>query len=294
MKCGTQLNALGLADRKQALELAAKLGCDGLEVGLGVADALREGTTTLPDLVREAKLVRDDFVEAGMEIISLTPGLLLKHVQCPDSVKGVCEVAGAMGVSVIRMFSAPHVRWGGPGSKLSEWMAEFDGTRSAAYWIERNAEELERLLELSKGHDVQYAFELHGGYVVNSASGAMRMLDPYPPTRVGIIMDPGNMVEEGNEGWRNSVEIMGEYLSYIHCKNAAFYREDGEWRVVRTSLEEGIADYPEIMTALKDIGFEGYLSIEDLRREVPPEEKAREGITYLKRLEASTERVMPI
>jgi len=64
--------------------------------------------------------------------------------------------------------------------------------------------------------------------------------------------------------------------------------------VVRTSLEEGIADYPEILTALKDIGFEGYLSIEDLRRDVPPEEKAREGITYLKKLEASTERVMPI
>jgi len=294
MKYGTQLGALGIADRKQALEVAAELGCDGLEVGLGVADGLREGTATLPELIQEAKSMRDDFDTAGMEIISLTPGLLLKHVQHPESVRGVCEVAGAMGVRAIRMFSAPHVRWGGPDSELSAWMEEFDGTRSAAYWVKRNAEELERLLDLSEGYEVQYVFELHGGYVVASASAAMRMLDPYPPTRVGIIMDPGNMVEEGNEGWRNSVEIMGDYLSYIHCKNAAYYREDGEWRVVRTSLEEGIADYPEILTALKDIGFEGYLSIEDLRRDVPPEEKAREGITYLKKLEASTERVMPI
>jgi len=294
MKFGTQIGSLGLPDNNEALQLAADYGCVGLEVGLGVADEVRTGSASLEALKEQAASVRQDFEVAGMEIISLTPGLMLKHVQCPEAVKGVCEVAQEMGAKTIRMFGAPHVRWGGPNSELNEWMAEFDGTRSGSYWMKRNIEELGKLLELSEGYDLRYVFELHHGYVANSASGAMRMIDRYPPERVGILMDPGNMVIEGGEGWRNSVEIMGEYLSYVHCKNAAYCRADGQWTAGWASLADGIANYPEIITAMKDLGFDGYLSIEDLRKDVSPKEKVADGIAYLKGLVEASERVMPI
>ena len=292
MKFGTQLGSLGRSDRKEALALAKELGCQGLEVSLSVAD-LREGKTTLESLLSEAQSMRQDFEEAGVEVISLTPGILLKHVQHPEVVEGVCEVAKALGADTIRMFSAPHVRWGGPGSTLEEWMAEFDGTRDARYWMKRNGEELEQLLTMSAGYRLRYVFELHGGYVINSASGALRLIERFPADRVGIIMDPGNMVFEGNEGWRNSVQLMAEYLCYLHCKNGVYVREDGRWQHRWASLEEGVANYAEIVTALKDIGFQGYLSIEDLRRDVEPVTKVSEGIGYLKRLVESSERVMP-
>ena len=294
MKFGTQTGALGLSDSKEALKLAAEYGCEGLEVGLGVADQIRTGSASLEALKEQAAAVRQEFEEAGMEIISLTPGLMLQHVQCPEAVRAVCEVAQEMGAKVIRMFGAAHVRWGGPNSELDEWMADFDGTRSASYWMKRNTEELSELLELSEGYDLRYAFELHHGYVANSASAMMRMIDRHPPERVGILMDPGNMVMEGGEGWRNSVQIMGEYLSYVHCKNAAYSRVDGKWTSGWASLPDGIANYPEIITAMKDIGFDGYLSIEDLRKEVSPKEKVADGIAYLKGLVESSERVMPV
>ena len=292
MRFGTQLGSLGAADRKEALALAKQLGCQGLEVNLPVAD-LREEMTTLAALVDEARSMRQDFEEADVEIISLTPSIMLKHVQHPEVIEGVCETAKAVGASVIRLFSAPHVRWGGPGSELDEWMAEFDGTRDARDWMAQNCEQLEQLLAMSEGYDLRYTFELHGGYVINSASGALRLIERFPADRVGIIMDPGNMVFEGNEGWRNSVQLMGEYLSYLHCKNGVFVHEDGRWQHRWAPLETGIANYPEIVTALKDIGFQGYLSIEDLRRDVDPETKVSEGIGYLKQLVESPERVMP-
>jgi sugar phosphate isomerase/epimerase len=292
MKFGTQLGSLGLSDRKQALALARHLGCQGLEVSLPVAD-LRDGKVTLDTLLGDAEALRRDFAEAGMEFISLTPGIMLKHTQHPDVIRGVCETANVLGVRMIRMFGAPHVRWGGPNSKLDAWMAEFDGTRDARQWLQRDAEQLERLLELSATSAVRYVFELHHGYVVNSASGAMRLLERHPPDRVGIIMDPGNMVFEGNEGWRNSVQIMGEYLAYLHCKNGAYRREGGAWQHTWAALEEGIANFAEIITALKDIGFQGYLSIEDLRRDLDPAAKISQGLAYLKRLVASPQRVLP-
>ncbi len=292
MKFGTQLSSLGKADRKEALAFARTLGCDGLEVDLPVA-AVHSGRITREALQTMAAELRQDFIDAHMDFISLTPGLLLTHVQAPEIVRTVCETAECLGVRQIRMFFAPHVRWGGPNSKLEGFLSDFDGTKSSGYWLERNAEELAEMLKISADYDVRFVFELHHGYVVNSASAAMRLLAGHPASRVGILMDPGNMVFEGNEGWRNSVQIMGDYLGYLHCKNGAYRREDGKWRQEWASLPDGIARYPEIVTALKDSGFAGYLSIEDLRKGLTPEERVGDGIAYLKTLVASEERSMP-
>ena len=66
------------------------------------------------------------------------------------------------------------------------------------------------------------------------------------------------------------------------------------WRVASwESLPPGIADSLQIMTALKDIGSDGCLSIEDFPNDVPVEQKVKDAIDYLKSLEASDERVMP-
>lgn len=293
MKFGTQLGAFGKPDRKEALRMAKSFGCEGLEVDLPVAE-LRTGKVKHDQVVRMAEELRRDFSEAGMEFISLTPGILLKHSQHPDVIKATCEIAKLLGVKQIRMFFAPHVRWGGPKSKLPDWIADYDGTRNSRDWMKQNTEELTRILTLSEGFDVRYVFELHHGYVINSASGAMRMLERFPASRVGILMDPGNMVFEGNEGWRNSIQIMGEYLGYIHCKNSMYRQENGRWQTGWAGLSDGIANYPEMVTALKDTGFEGYLSIEDLRGALPVEERVGKAIAYLKGLAASKARVMPV
>ena len=293
MKFGTQLGSLGKMDRVAALEYGKKLGCEGLEVDLPVAN-VRTGDAQLEELLAEAAAMRADFAAAGMGFISLTSGLMLKHAEYPEVALACCQVAQALGVRTLRMFSAPHVRWGGPNSVLPEFLSDYDGTRSGADWLQRNRGELARLVELAEGYDVRFSFELHHGYAINSASGALRMMEQLPPERVGILMDPGNMCFEGNEGWRNSVELMGPYLDYIHCKNGRWDQNmDGTWKKGWDSLPRGIASFPEIVTALKDTGFQGYLSIEDLRGQLSAEERIGEGIAYLRGLVASDERVMP-
>jgi sugar phosphate isomerase/epimerase len=291
MKFGTQFGSWGRRDRPEALAYGKSLGCEGLEVDLPVA-SVRTGDANLEDLLARARAMRADFAAAGMEFISLTPGLLLKHAEYPEVVLACCEVAQALGARTLRMFSAPHVRWGGPNSVLPEFLSDYDGTRSGAYWLQRNRGELARLVELAQGYDVRFSFELHHGFVINSASGALRLLDQLPPQRVGILMDPGNMCFEGNEGWRNSIELMGPYLDYIHCKNGRWDQgRDGVWKKGWDSLERGIANYPEIVTALKDTGFQGYLSIEDLRGHLSAEERIGQGIAYLRGL--VEERTLP-
>jgi len=291
MKFGTQAGVFG-SDRQAGLKAAREFGCEGLEVGLGVAD-IRTGKTTEAEVLKQAEEIRRDFDAAGMEIISVTPGIILKHVAHPAVIAAACRAAVALGTRQVRMFFSPHVRLGGPNYKLDDWTADFDGTKDARYWMDRDGADLAELMNMSSRYDVRFVFELHHGFWVNSASAAMRMFEGYPAHRVGVLFDPGNMVFEGNEGWRNSVQILEEYIGYFHCKNAAWRRENDRWVKGWAGLEDGIADYAEIVTALKDIGFKGYLSIEDLRGNVPVEERIGRGIAYLKGLAASDVRVMP-
>ena len=82
MKFGTQLGSLGRKDVHDALRYAHELGCQGLEVDLPVA-ALGTGQVTLDGLLADAATLRQAFEAAGIEFISLTPGIMLKSVRTP-------------------------------------------------------------------------------------------------------------------------------------------------------------------------------------------------------------------
>ena len=292
MKYGTQSGVYG-ADLAEAIKEARAHGCEGFEMGYPV-DALRTGSVKEADILRRAQEDARVLRETGFEAISVSPGIIFKHVQHPNCIEAACRTANILGTRALRVFASPHVRLGGPNSTLTEWTAEYDGTSSHWEWYGKDSERLQVFVDFAQKYDVRWVFELHHGYAATSPSAMRRLLDRYSPRYVGTIMDPGNMVYEGNEGWRNGVQILGEYLDYIHCKNTRYDQdESGKWTGSWESLEKGIADFPQIMTALKDIGFQGYLCIEDLRRGIPPEEKIQKAIAYLRALEASDQRVMP-
>ncbi len=292
MKYGTQRGVYE-GDLAEAIGQASEHGCEGFEMAYNV-DALRTGAAEKEEIIGQAEDDAQILEEMDFGVISVSPSVTLKHAERPDCLETACELANIMGTRALRIFASAYVRLGGPGSTLTEWTAEYDGSRDHWTWYKVGSERLAVLVNFAQKYDVRWVFELHHGYAANSASAMRRLLDRYSPRYVGTIMDAANMVYEGNEGWRNSVQILGEYLDYLHCKNTRFDQdENGTWVGSWESLDRGIADYAQIMTALKDIGFEGYLSIEDLRSDITPEEKVKKGIDYLKRLEASDERVMP-
>lgn len=295
MKYGTQSSQYGQIPLAEAIRLGREDGCDGFEFGLQV-DGLRTGATTREELIQEAKEIATTLEKEKFGIISLTPDLLLKHDRYPEMVELACELANRVGTRTLRIFSYPYVRWGGPNSVLNDWVADFDGTTD--YWtlFNTNVKQLaDVFVPLAEKHDVRWVFELHHGYIINSASAAYNLLHRFDPRHVGVLVDPGNMVYDGGEGWRIGIEILNQYIDYFHCKNTQYNRgEDGKWRGSWDSLDTGIADYAEIVTALKDIGFGGYMSMEDLRGGLSTEEKVRKPIAYLRQLETSSVRVLPV
>lgn len=83
------------------------------------------------------------------------------------------------------------------------------------------------------------------------------------------------------------LEILGEYLDYVHCKNAGWISKcvkgGKEWHWDWLPIKEGIVNWQQVIGILKKRGFDGYLSNEDFCN-LPTSQKLKEDIAYLRNL----------
>jgi sugar phosphate isomerase/epimerase len=219
-----------------------------------------------------ARLAREASSENGLTIAGLGT-----RCDCFDleAVRLNMKVAQEVGAPAIRVMS--------PGYDGSTHFDELFGRARAAFI------EVEKI---ARQMGVTALVELHHGLITPSASAGRRLVDGRDPDCVGIMFDPGNMVNEGMENWRMGLEIIGPYLKHVHVKDAQWVRDDGgEWTVQWASLADGVVDWRAVIDALRSVGYEGFLDLEDLRGGwackpvgITTEHKLREAYEYLSAL----------
>lgn len=149
---------------------------------------------------------------------------------------------------------------------------------------------LQEVEKIASKYDIKVLLELHPGNMMPSASAAYRLISLFDPRYIAVIYDPGNMIQEGYENWLMGMQLLRNYLAHVHIKNCRWVIDDKNeqanllWRTVPVRLEKGIVNWKQVMTDLKTVGYEGYLSFEDFS-DIPTEEKLSENIKYLKSLE---------
>ena len=141
---------------------------------------------------------------------------------------------------------------------------------------------------LAARHGVRALLELHMDTIIPSASAAASFLDGRDPAHVGVIHDAGNMVFDGQETYRMSLEVLGPYLAHVHLKNASWSplgaRPDGstQWFASFSPLTSGIVDVPALLRALRATGYDGWISLEDFSTEQPVFERTRDNLAYVR------------
>jgi sugar phosphate isomerase/epimerase len=140
--------------------------------------------------------------------------------------------------------------------------------------------------DLSGEHKVKAVVEIHHGTICPSASLAHRLVSGFDPQRIGVIFDPGNMVNEGFEDYRIGLELLGPHLAHVHLKNAAFDRPEGGgvWRPRWSPLEDGVVDFEELFYALRGVGYDGWLVVEDFSGARPSREALRHNLKLIQGL----------
>ncbi len=156
----------------------------------------------------------------------------------------------------------------------------FEASRADVAWVADRAAE----------HGVKALVELHHGTPVSSASAALRLLDGLDPDAVGVIHDLGNLLIEGHEDHRSAFEMLGPYLAHVHVKNGGWWpaqtAADGtvHWQFRWASLRTGQGDVGGYLGTLRELGYDGWVVVEDFSTDQPLLERTADNLAYLKAL----------
>jgi sugar phosphate isomerase/epimerase len=174
---------------------------------------------------------------------------------------------------------ARQVRVRIPFNDAQDYRTVFTQTRDDLEWASREAGAL----------GVKVLVELHHQTISSSASAALRLVDGIDPRTIGVIHDLGNLVIEGEEDTRAGLQLLGEYLAHVHVKNAIWQRTgqtglDGDvrWESAWAPLREGIASVPDYFRALAEVGYDGWVTLEDFSTDAPLEERLIDDLAFLR------------
>jgi sugar phosphate isomerase/epimerase len=206
-------------------------------------------------------------------------GLEIPNLGTYISVGDLAAVDEAMQFAVTA--AAPSIRVG---------VARNDDPGDVRALFARSTAFLEGVQELARRHGVKALIEMHHGTIAASASAARRLVEPFDPAYIGVIHDCGNMVFEGFEEYRRGLETLGPYLGHVHVKNAAFDRpaQGGVWKGRWAPLGDGVVDFPSLFVALRAVGYDGWIVVEDFSQTYDSHTALRENLAFLRTVAATT------
>ena len=133
------------------------------------------------------------------------------------------------------------------------------------------------------------------GTITASASAARKLASYFDPKYIGVIYDTGNVIYEGFEEYKMALEILGPYLDLVHIKNAQWVKKevDGKEKYVPdwAPFNDGYADFERCFKALKDVGYDGYVTFEDFSSAETSDQKLKTNIELIRGIVQSLGRI---
>ena len=155
-----------------------------------------------------------------------------------DRFKRAMEVAHLLGTGYIRMFSFFLPKDADPAQYRSEVMKRWEG-----------------FIEAAQGEKLILLHENERDIYGENAERCRDLLDTMKSPILKAIFDPANFVLCGVQIWP-AFELLRDQVIYLHIKDGRI--ADG--KVVPSGQGDGMI--PEVLQALKDSNFEGFLSVE--------------------------------
>jgi len=263
-----------------AIEEAAKIGYDGVEVMVGFgADHL--AVDSPPDKVRDiAQAARDNGVALPL-IYTTLGGNILSGSEAAnsqlDQLEKFLDMADVMSCGMIKVTAG----------RLKNSDYKDDEALLVAEWLAAAAEHAAR-------HNARICAEIHFGQYCETVWMARKMLNLVDMPNFGVIHDAGNLHITGEDYAEASVGLLAGSIFHVHIKDMVQAAEDDPeahdykaGRFKRALLGKGDVDHLPLFRALKNSGYDGYLSCEASGKHLGPVETAKHEYRELQRLLAS-------
>jgi inosose dehydratase len=259
------------------LDQIAAIGYRGTELGDGFP---RDSQVVCAELNAHGLTLPSAW--CGLRLFDVTPEEDLAHV------RSICALLQAVGATFVNLADQ-----GTPERKACAGRAAEGPQLSAREWDEL-ADRVRAAASLALALGLQPLFHAHAGTWVESRSDLEELLSRVPADELRLVWDVGHAVYGGID----PVEVVRthpERIAYVHLKDVdgnvleALKRErlgfeDGIRRRVFTELGRGLLDVPALLAALGDIGYDGWLMVEQDSTWLAPTESARASREYLRTL----------
>ncbi len=238
-------------------------------VGLGMV----EGTGTLAE---KFALLRDcgfDGVELDSPSDLKTDELLAAKKATGIEVEGTVdsvhwsktlgdpdENVRAEGRAGLERAIADCAAWGGTSVLLVPAVVNENVSYDAAW--ERSSAEIRKVLAKAEAAKVKIAIENVWNNFLLSPLEAARYVDQFNSPWVGWHFDVGNVI---NYGWPEQwIRILGKRILKLHIKEYSRKKRDdqGLWKGFDAELGEGDNRWPEVVKALREVGYDGWACAE--------------------------------
>lgn len=252
MKKGISIWSFPAGTLAESFKLAKDAGFEGVEVALDEVGEISL-TTSDEDLLK----IKEQAKAAGIELYSVASGLYWSYWMNSDSeeerekaksiVRRQLYVAKVLGCDTILVVpGAVNADFAAPG-RVMDYMTTY----------ERSLAAIKELAPYAESLGVSIGLENVWNKFLNSPVEMGDFIDKVGSEFVGSYFDVGNVLFNGYpEHW---IRALGKKIKKVHFKD---YRVAAGGLHGFVDLLAGDVNYPEVVKALNDIGYDGWVTAE--------------------------------
>jgi sugar phosphate isomerase/epimerase len=117
------------------------------------------------------------------------------------------------------------------------------------------------------------------GLLIETAEQALEVVAQVGAKRLGVTVNTGHF-HRGDRDLAAAVRRLGPALGHVHVEDVA---PDGSGTVVVPGT--GLVDFATLFAALGDIGYDGWLTVEQSGADMHPDDAARQALTFLRQFD---------
>jgi sugar phosphate isomerase/epimerase len=204
-----------------------------------------------------AQRIADSAKQAKVELSAISGTFNLAHPDPADRGRNLskfevlCEVAASLHIPVITLCTGtrdPVNMW--------KWHSENDSKEA---WDDM-VQSIESALITAERNNLTLAFEPESENIVNSAMRARKLLNELRNSRLGIVIDPANLISLGC----NQKEVLDEAFALLGDSIVIVHAKDRNSDFQACAAGKGILNFEYYFRCAKEIGFTGPLVMHGL------------------------------
>ena len=224
--------------------MAKDLGFGGIEIrGLG-EDIFAVNARPFTD--ERLPKTLEKLQSLGLEIPCLAAGCALKYKE--DFDKNISEIVQY--IVLAKKLGTPYIR------VLGDRYPQPEGEVDDAFVVDA----LKLLGVIAQGFNVCLLVETNGVY--SDTKRLRELLDKVNMPSVAALWDMHHPYRYAGESPRETVQNLGGLIKYVHVKDSVMVDGRPQYRM----MGEGDLPIPQMLDALVDIGYDGYISLEWVKR----------------------------